>query len=169
MTTSMFAAIVWDSARLPSNDARRTKALRRGSTTSTRSSSTDGTIQSPTATSAPMLRSRNGSTSRLRSTVLQPRSRRVTLPGTSESSVPFHDASNSSLQPSRMSHRSSIVLRVASGTRQPPTTPARASIEIGGVQTCLLALLALVSVSDGSWCSPSGCRCWSDCPRSAEP
>ena len=37
MTTSMFAAIVCASARLPSNDARRTNALRRGSTRWTRS------------------------------------------------------------------------------------------------------------------------------------
>ena len=48
---------------------------------------TDGTTQSPTATSAPMLRIRSGSSSRLRRTVLHPRSRRVTLPGSSESPV----------------------------------------------------------------------------------
>ena len=57
----MFAARVCDTARMPSNDARRVNALRRSRTCSTRSPSSDGTIQSPTATSAPMLRSRIGS------------------------------------------------------------------------------------------------------------
>src|SRR5258706_15394753 len=122
MTGSMLAAIVCDSARLPWNDARRTNALRRGSTASTRSSSADGTTQSPTATSAPTLRIRSGSASRLRRTVLQPLSSRVTRPGTSLSPSACQDASNSSLHPSRMSHRSSMMLRVASRSRQQPTT-----------------------------------------------
>ena len=47
-------------ARAPSNDARRTNAERRSSTCSTRSPSADATTQSPTATSAPMLRTRSG-------------------------------------------------------------------------------------------------------------
>ena len=55
-TMSMFAASVCASARAPSNDARRTNADRRGSTCSTRSPSSRRTTQSPTATSAPMLR-----------------------------------------------------------------------------------------------------------------
>ena len=54
----MFAASVCDSARAPSNDARRTNAERRASTCSTRSPSAEATIQSPTATSTPMLRTR---------------------------------------------------------------------------------------------------------------
>ena len=57
----MFAARVCDTARMPSNDARRVNALRRSRTCSTRSPSSDGTTQSPTATSAPMLRTRSGS------------------------------------------------------------------------------------------------------------
>ena len=57
----MLAASVWASKRAPSNDARRTNAEWRSTTCSTRSPSDDGTTQSPTATSAPMLRIRNGS------------------------------------------------------------------------------------------------------------
>ena len=58
-TTSMLAASVSATRPgLPSNEARRTNAERRGRTCSTRSPSSDGTTQSPTATSAPMLRTR---------------------------------------------------------------------------------------------------------------
>jgi hypothetical protein len=112
------------------------------------------------------LRIRKGSASRLRKTVLQPLSSRVTRPGSSAKPRSRHDDSNSSLQPSRKSHRSSMTLRVASGTRQPPTA-VRPPADIGGVQECSLVLLALVFASVGSWFSRSGCRCSSVCPRSA--
>ena len=74
----MLAASVSASARAPSNDARRTNADRRARTCSTRSPSSDGTTQSPTATSAPMLRTRRRSPAAARAgrTVLQPRSSR---------------------------------------------------------------------------------------------
>ena len=97
-TTSMFAASVWATARLPSNEARRTNAERRGSTYSTRSSSSLGTTQSPTATSAPMLRTRRVPTSV--STVLQPRSSRLTRPGRPVPPCSCHARSRSSSQPS---------------------------------------------------------------------
>ena len=101
----MFAARVCDTARMPSNDARRVNALRRSRTCSTRSPSSDGTTQSPTATSAPMLRTRSGSdvpraSAIDRITVLHPRSRRETRPGVPGDPTATHDASKSSAHPS---------------------------------------------------------------------
>ena len=83
-TTSILAAIVCASARCPSKLARRINALWRGKTISTFSPSAETTTQSPTATSAPMLRTRTGSMpieGGPYQTVLQPRSRRDTRPG----------------------------------------------------------------------------------------
>ena len=100
----MFAASVCDTARIPSNDARRVKADRRSITCSTRSSSSDGTTQSPTATSAPMLRTRSGSaapraSSIDRMTVLQPRSSRDTRPGAPGDPIDRQLSSKSTAQP----------------------------------------------------------------------
>ena len=87
-TTSRFAAIVCASARTSSDDARRTSRDRRGSTSRMRSPSSDTMIQSPTATSAPMFRTRFSASTvaaaiSLRCTqrnVLHPRSMRRTRP-----------------------------------------------------------------------------------------
>ena len=73
----------------------------RSTTCSTRSPSADGTTQSPTATSAPMLRIRNGSSvAAERRAVLQPRSSRDTRPGSPGEPIRCQAASSSGFQPS---------------------------------------------------------------------
>ena len=87
-TTSILAAMVWDSKRIPSAEARRTNCDFRGTTPTIRSQSGVTTIQSPTATSAPMFRTRRScselfstaETSGTQRNVLHPRSIRFTRP-----------------------------------------------------------------------------------------
>ena len=78
-TVSTLLATVCDSARIASDDARRVSAEPRGNTCSTRSKSSEINTQSPTATSAPMLRTRSLSVVESKM-VLQPRSIRPTRP-----------------------------------------------------------------------------------------
>ena len=102
-TTSMLAAMVCDTARLPSNDARRVNPLERSRTVSTRSWSSLTITQSPTATSAPMLRTRAGSSPGLYDTELQPRSSRVMRPQGRSSPAACQRCSSTVVQPRRTS------------------------------------------------------------------
>ena len=129
-TTSMLAASVSDSARAPSNEARRTNAERRSRTCSTRSPSADGTTQSPTATSAPMFRTRRtlagSAASRPDSTVLQPRSRRAMRPGEPGAPRSRHVSSNHPSHPSAASPDDSPGDEVTRARPRDPTTgPSR--------------------------------------------
>ena len=120
----MLAATVCASARAPSNEARRTNALRRGKHAArpVRRRPT-GTTQSPTATSAPRLRTRSGrrlppgpEPSRSDD---QPRSMRRTRPGahTGGRARADHASSRAASQPRA---------RRSSGTAATVRTPSRA-------------------------------------------
>ena len=108
----ILAAKVWASFRVPSDDARRTNRDCRGSTFTMRSRSGVAKIQSPTATSAPIFRTRHSrrvcvaaiSPTVTQRNVLHPRSSRFTRPmswsslrstdsGSARRNVSFHPSS----------------------------------------------------------------------------